>query len=733
MQPDGSATGATLPDSLPRLLRPSYALSVVVLLMSLAAVFYYAHSRHARELRAARATFEGHSSEIAERMRQQVVEYDLILRGGVSLFASVEWPTSAQWTDYYRGLRIDEQFPSIVGLGFAPYLTSAGLPEFQRQVRDRGGGLYALRPAGVRREYGPILYLVPATPENQAAIGFDMYAEPRRRSAMRAAADAGETRMTAPLDLVQDIGRTQSHPSALLYAPVYRTQSRPPEIAQRRDALRGWVYAPIRLQELVETGSQASRPVGFSIRDVTDGDGKPLYADPVLENRKPAAAAAFSTTRKIEVYGRIWQLEFESLPLADIEAKADDLRTTVLIGLACALLLFGFVLALARTEARATALAARLSESYRRSEQRFRNAMEYSAIGKALLDSHGRIVEANPAMAAIAGKSQEALVGASFGEQFADAGEDFTTRQLQVREGVYRTTRRLDRGGEIRHAQLTFAPVPGDLGQDVVGLVQVEDVTERLRAEAQVRALNRTLETRVALRTRELTQANEELESFAYTVSHDLRAPLRSIDGFGRLLQERHGDALDETGRAYLDRMRNASVRMGELIDAILKVSRIGRSELKPRMIDLSRIAAEVVSELREQEPERQVDVRIDPDMRAWVDPALARNLLENLIGNAWKFTAHAPDARIRLHRDRFAFVVEDNGTGFDPRYANKLFRPFQRLHAQEEFAGHGIGLASVRRILERHGGSIRAEGEPGKGARFAFVFPEAPADESTS
>jgi PAS domain S-box-containing protein len=494
------------------------------------------------------------------------------------------------------------------------------------------------------------------------------------------------------------------------------------------------VYAPIRVQTLVErTTLAAEREFDFRIRDVTGGGDAPLYADPALRDGRARPPPAFTTTRDVEVHGRVWRIEFESPPLAQVEAEGKELRTTVLVGLACALLLFAFILALAMTEARATALAARLSESYRRSEQRFRNAMEYSAIGKALLDSHGRIVEANPAMAAIVGKSQQALVGESFGAQFADADEDFSTRQLRVREGVYRTTRRLHRGGEIRHAQLTYAPVPGEVGQDVVGLVQVEDVTERLRAEAQVRALNRTLEARVAVRTRELTQANEELESFAYSVSHDLRAPLRSIDGFGRLLQERHAHALDDTGRAYLDRVRNASSRMDELIDAILKISRIGRSALKPAATDLSRIAGEIVAELRELSPDREVEVEIEPGLEAWADPTLARNLLQNLLGNAWKFTAATPNARIRLHRDGHAFVVEDNGAGFDPRYANKLFRPFQRLHPQEEFPGHGVGLASVRRVLERHGGSIRAEGEPGKGARFVFVFPEPAADESTS
>ena len=732
MRSDGP-TGA-FPGQLKRLLRPSYALAVVVLLLGLAAVFYYAHSRHERELRANQETFEGYATEITGRMRQRIVDYDLILRGGVSLVASVDLPTAEQWRDYYRSLRIDEQFPSIVGLGFAPYVPSGQLPEFQLRLRDRGEGLFVIHPAGVRREYGPILYLVPATPGNRTAIGYDMYAEPQRQAAMHAAADAGDTRMTAPVELVEDAGLPHMQPSALLYAPVYRSQLQPAGIVARRETLRGWVYAPIRLQTLVEITTLAlQRPVRFRIRDITDGSDALLYADPAMRDGKGRARPAFATTRDIQAYGRHWRLEFESRPLAEIEAKDADLRATVLVGLVCALLLFGLVLALAMTEARADALATRMSESYRRSEQRFRNAMEYSAIGKALLDSHGRIVEANPSLARILGTTQDALVGQALGEQFADADDPLRTRQMQsMQDGAHRTTKRLRRGdGEVRHAQLTFAPVPGDVGQDVVGLVQVEDVTERLRAEAQVRALNRTLETRVSVRTRELTQANEELESFAYSVSHDLRAPLRSIDGFSRLLRERYGEALDETGRGYLDRVRNATARMDDLIDAILKVSRVGRSELKPRPTDLSRLAEEIVSELREQEPGRRVDVRIEPGLVAWADPALARNLLQNLLDNAWKFTAATTAPSIRLYRDEHSFVVEDNGAGFDPNYANKLFRPFQRLHPQQEFAGHGIGLATVRRVLERHGGSIRAEGNPGEGARFIFVFPEPPAEES--
>jgi light-regulated signal transduction histidine kinase (bacteriophytochrome) len=273
--------------------------------------------------------------------------------------------------------------------------------------------------------------------------------------------------------------------------------------------------------------------------------------------------------------------------------------------------------------------------------------------------------------------------------------------------------------------------VPGEVGEHFASLVQVEDVTERMRAEARVQALNRTLEARVALRTRELSHANQELEAFAYSVSHDLRAPLRSIDGFSRLLSERYRDAIDDSGQDYLKRMRSASARMSDLIDALLKMSRVSRGELKYSEVDLTAMAHDIAADLRNSEPLRQVAFDIAPGLVAQGDPALLRNLMDNLMGNAWKFTRACKDARIEVGRTAEGeFFVRDNGAGFAPEYATKLFRPFQRLHTEAEYAGHGIGLASVKRVVERHGGSIRAEGEEGKGAMFAFGLPQPPAAE---
>src|SRR5690606_25734264 len=215
-------------------------------------------------------------------------------------------------------------------------------------------------------------------------------------------------------------------------------------------------------------------------------------------------------------------------------------------------------------------------------------------------------------------------------------------------DGVVRTTRQLrHEDGQPRHAQLTFAPVPGKIGQDVARLVQVEDVTDRLRAEERVHALNRTLESRVALRTRELSTANRELEAFAYSVSHDLRAPLRTIEGFSRLLLERHASQLDASGQDYLGRVRKAAARMGELIDSMLKMSRLSRSELRLAPVDISQLARELLQDLQAGEPGREVAIQVDPGLEACGDPVLVRSLLQNLLDNAWKFTRDRDGARI--------------------------------------------------------------------------------------
>lgn len=250
---------------------------------------------------------------------------------------------------------------------------------------------------------------------------------------------------------------------------------------------------------------------------------------------------------------------------------------------------------------------------------------------------------------------------------------------------------------------------------------------ERRQATLDLQQLNAQLEQRVEERTEQLALANKELDAFAYSVSHDLRAPLRGIDGFSLALMEEFGDKLNDQGKDYLNRIRNGCLRMGKLIDEILHLSRITRCEISRKPVNLSELARQIAEENRQVEPQRALEFIVDDVPPVLADPTLMRSVMENLIGNAWKYSRNNPAARVEFGHMTTAqgptFFLKDNGAGFNMEYADKLFLPFQRLHRADEFEGTGIGLASVQRIILRHGGRIWAEGEVGKGAVFYFML----------
>ncbi|ATB44065.1 Phytochrome, two-component sensor histidine kinase [Cystobacter fuscus] len=255
----------------------------------------------------------------------------------------------------------------------------------------------------------------------------------------------------------------------------------------------------------------------------------------------------------------------------------------------------------------------------------------------------------------------------------------------------------------------------------------------RVHAQADaLRASEARLESRVAQRTHELTVANKELESFSYSVSHDLRSPLRAIDGFAQALLEDDGPRLSPEGLRLLSRLQGAATRMGQLIDDLLLLSRVTRAEVQREPVDLSALATSVLQELRQREPARDVTCSLQPGLVARGDPRLLRVLLENLLGNAWKFTSKRSGAHIEFFSEMVDgvphYVVRDNGVGFDMAYAGKLFSPFQRMHKPSDFPGTGIGLATVQRIVHRHRGDISAQATRGSGAILRFTLQEAEA-----
>jgi signal transduction histidine kinase len=283
--------------------------------------------------------------------------------------------------------------------------------------------------------------------------------------------------------------------------------------------------------------------------------------------------------------------------------------------------------------------------------------------------------------------------------------------------------RLIRKDGSIVYANFAVSCVRKADGSIDYLVSMVEDISERKKAEQSVRRLHQDLQQRAE----QLEAANKELESFSYSVSHDLRAPLRSIDGFSKALEEDFSAVLGAEGQSYIDTIRAAARRMSNLIDDMLMLARVSRSELVRKPMDLAVLAATVVCELRQADPERQLEFINAAPLLVNGDARLLRIVLDNLLGNAWKFTSRQSLSTIefgRTTRDGVAvYFIRDNGVGFDMAHAKKLFGAFERLHAATEFPGSGIGLATVQRVIQRHGGRVWAESEPGKGATFFFTL----------
>lgn len=346
-------------------------------------------------------------------------------------------------------------------------------------------------------------------------------------------------------------------------------------------------------------------------------------------------------------------------------------------------------------------------------------------------DISGRYLLFNSAAARMTGKSPEQVLGKDDTELFApQVAEEIMEmdRSVMASNESLTAEHELTTGtGQRRTVEVMKGPLHDKRG-NVIGVFGISrDVTHSRRMEEELRLLNEELERRVATRTARLETAMREQETFSYSVSHDLRGPLRHINGYTSILVEEFGAGLAPEARQYLDRIRTSSRRMGDLIDDLLELSRIGRLELNKAPVSLSEIVFAIGCKLQDAEPMRRVDLIIEPGLQAKGDRVLLEQMLENLVGNAWKYSSVRERAQIELGRcvlkEGEAFFVRDNGVGFDMTYQDKLFGAFQRLHGAE-FEGTGIGLATVKRIVERHGGSVWAHGVVDQGATVYFTLP---------
>jgi PAS domain S-box-containing protein len=389
----------------------------------------------------------------------------------------------------------------------------------------------------------------------------------------------------------------------------------------------------------------------------------------------------------------------------------------------------------------------RLNRELRHHLEELETVFNAAPVGIAVArDPQCRVIRGNPTCAAMLGVnggeqvfgngSEASVARARILQRGEEVPAEALPMQAAARLGARIQGEELDfvfPDGRVLNAYVSASPLYDEAGRVRGSLGIFVDLSERRRTEAALRQrdeevlrLNSELERRVSERTAQLEAINRELEAFSYSVSHDLRAPLRSIRGFSEVLLQRYASSLDKRGQEFLKRTCESSQQMDRLIEDLLQLSRVSRTEMQRQPVNLSSLAAAIGAELRQAEPQRAVELVITPELRAQGDERLLRVVLENLLRNAWKFTSKQPAARIEFgfNPERPAFFVRDNGAGFDMAYADKLFGVFQRLHSAAEFPGTGVGLATVQRIINRHGGFTWAEGVPARGATFYFSLP---------
>ncbi len=649
--------------------------------------------------------------QLSYEVTTKVEQAHNILRGLQGVFMASDVVSRQDFHQYARALQIDQGKLGLQAVQFARLVAHAERAAFEAAVRaDRtlqpaGYPDFSIVPPGERAFYVATEFNEPMA-GNEGAFGFDTAFGPARLRVLEAARDSGQAMASAPFELVQT-GKM----GLVMRAPVYRHGAPLADVAQRRAAFVGQVSVVFAADTLLGTALGHHLAPGTEIR-LTDTGPVALVA-PAQARDTPLGRygilpepSAWRQERPLSesmvVQGRFWRLEMRTRPIHPL-LRPEPLTAGLLV-LAITMLGAGMV--------------KRATDQRDRAQARAAAVLGATLTGIIAVDAGGRIRSANPAACSLFGYAESDLLGQPF-SKLAPA-----TALPPV--GTVRNIVGVTAQGQSLDLALSLGEV-GAVG-DRQFLASFHDISIEKRIQQQQRDFARELEATVASRTADLTRVNQELEAFAHSVAHDLRAPARHVHGFARVLELRHSHALDAKARDYLGRIVAASLGMGRLIDDLLAFSQLNHRALAVAQVDLNDLVRRCIDALGPELEGRTVQWRIGALPPVQGDPSLLLQVLSNLVGNAVKYSARSATAVIEIFSATTAvehrICVRDNGVGIDMQYAHQLFKVFSRLHHQEEFEGIGIGLANVRRIVERHGGRVWVESEPGAGAAFWFTLP---------
>jgi PAS domain S-box-containing protein len=691
----------------------SALLTVAVLVAGFMLTWAAARAAFDVEKQRSRAELQLLTSDIQSVIGDRLFAYEALLRAGAGMLDAF-WPVDGEdWRRFTAQMRLAAVYPGLQGVGFA--------------ARSVDSGELTAR----------VVLLEPLDDANRLALGFDVASEPRRRAAMERAVNSGAPTLSGKVVLVQDSRRGLHTAGFLLFLPVYSAPNAPATVPERRESLRGFVYGAFRAEDFFRTA--LARFAGNAYVEVYDD---PVGADTLLYRNSPAVPAdSMTVTRRLLLAGHHWTLRV-SMPAMSLSTASSSIPWIVLGGASTTLLLAGLAhaLALSRQRLRERIRAdLALAERERQAAKVLENALDaYVAI-----DEQDRIVEWNRQATTLFGWSAHEAIGRRLTDIIIPP--DMRERHLAALGSYAQRTehpllgKRLEmparcRDGSEIFVELSIVQIAMPAGTRFAA--SLRDVTQARRQAAEIRLLNETLEQRVAERTaqlevanRELSTANRDLEAFAYSVSHDLRAPLRAIDGHVMRFLDT-AEATPDAQRHHASAIRRNLARMGKLIDDLLNFALIGRRPLQKQPVALWDMVRGVLHELPHS-PSVVYEVSPDELRTVQADPALLKQVLTNLLGNALKFSRDADPPRIQIGCERrpgqAVYFIRDNGVGFDPQHAGRLFGVFERLHGAADFEGTGVGLAIVKQIIERHGGQVWADAAPGRGATLFFTLPGAP------